>query len=367
MTKVFIHGPSISPFGKYAGSSLQLSVNTVAEAVENFGKEKIEFLIFTSFCPEIYTKEFHIPAKICEKLGLKDCFAIRTETASSSGASAFQLGVQLIQSGRFKHGLVIATEIMSQLNREENNLLLGSVLSDSQRALGMSMAQGGAMITRRYLDTYGYKDSDLYYLSKKLHDNGLQNPIAQIKKNLSLDEYKNQTMISSPLGLYDISPLSDGSAGVILSVDTSPISVRGLGHGTGSFEASGEPSFSASVTAFKRAFAEAEIKPKDISVAELHDAFTTFELIGAEDAGLFERGFALQKVISGVTHPEGDLPINVSGGLKSRGHPVGASGLAQIVELCRFFQIKQNSEFGLAHSIGGLATNNFATILQRQS
>lgn len=366
MTKVFIHGPSLSPFGKFSGTSLQLSSNTARESVMSFGQEKIEFLVFASFCPEVYTKEFHLPAKIAENLGLKDVFVVRSETASSAGASAFQLGVSLIQSGRFKHGLVIATEIMSQLNREENNLLLGSVLSDAQRALGMSMAQGGAMFTRRYLDMYGYADSDLFFLSKKLHDNGLKNPIAQIKKELSLDDYTKQIKISSPLGLYDISPLSDGSASLILSTEKSEISVRGMGHGTGSFSASGDPSFPASVTAFARAYREAKLQASDIHFAELHDAFTPFELIGAEDANLFPRGEALRRVIRGVTHPEGDLPINVSGGLKSRGHPVGASGLAQIVEICRFFPKRKNQVFALAHSIGGLATSNFVSILERE-
>jgi len=244
--------------------------------------------------------------------------------------------------------------------------LLGSVLSEHQRSLGMSMAQGGAMFTRRYLDMYGYKEIDLYSLSKKLHDNGLKNPVAQIKKNLSFDDYSKQTKISSPLGLFDISPLSDGSASVILSINKSNVSVKGMGHGTGKFLPSGDPSFLASTIAFERAFTEAKLSSKEIHFAELHDAFTPFELIGAEDAGLFPRGEALRRVISGVTHPEGDLPINVSGGLKSRGHPVGASGLAQIVEICRFFPKKDRQTFALAHSIGGLATNNFATILERE-
>ncbi|GBF49178.1 acetyl-CoA acetyltransferase [Leptospira ryugenii] len=367
MTKVYIHSPSLSQFGKWNGNSLSLSTETAKLSLQSFDAQKIEFLIFASFAPEQYTKEFHLPTKILQNLGLQNAFCIRSETASSAGASAFQLGVNLILSGRYKHGMVLATEVMSQFNREENNLLLGSVLSRRQQQLRMSMAQGGAMITRRYLSMYGYQSSDLYFLSKKLHDNGLKNPIAQIKKNLSEKEYENQTMISSPLGLYDISPLSDGSAALVLSTDPSQISVKGMGHGTGKFLSSAEPSFSASVIAFQRAFAEAKIQAREINFAELHDAFTTFELIGAEDAGLIPRGKALQWVKEGLSHPEGQLPINASGGLKSRGHPIGASGLAQIVEICRFFPSRKEQRFALAHSIGGLATNNFATILERNS
>ncbi|TGN18646.1 thiolase family protein [Leptospira idonii] len=366
MAKVFIHGPSLSHFGKFTGNHLELSYQTTKQSVNEFQSHKIEFLIYAGFSPDVYTKDYHLPAKLASSLGLKNPYSIRVETASSSGASALQLGVNLILSGRFKHGLVVATEIMSQLNREENNLLLGSVLSDQQRRLGMSMAQGGAMFTRRYLELYGYKAKDLFAISKKLHDNGLKNPKAQIKKNLTWEDYEKQPMITSPLGLYDISPLSDGCASVILSAEKSKVSVKGMGHGTAAFLPSGDPSFSSSVTAFGKAYEEAGVGPKDVDFAELHDAFTPFEIIGAEDAGLFGRGEALAKVVSGLTHPEGQLPINASGGLKSRGHPVGASGLAQIVEICRFFDLWQEKRIALSHSIGGLATNNFATILERE-
>jgi acetyl-CoA C-acetyltransferase len=287
------------------------------------------------------------------------------ETASSSGAAAFQLGVNLILSGRFDHGLVVATELMSKLDREKSNLLLGSVLSPEQIRLGMSMAQGGAMITKRYLDLYDYEPKDLYFLSKKLHDNGLKNPIAQIKKNLTEEIYFAQPKIASPLGLYDISPLSDGSAALVLSKDPSNIAVKGMGHGTSPFLPELSPCFPANLAAFEQAYKEAGVGPKDIDFAELHDAFTPFELVGAEDAGFFNRGEALFQVKAGLTHPTGKLPINISGGLKSRGHPVGASGLAQIVEICRIFSSLTEKRLAISQSIGGLATNNFVSILEK--
>lgn len=201
--------------------------------------------------------------------------------------------------------------------------------------------------------------------TKKLHDNGLKNPKAHIKKNLTLEEYQNQTKIASPLGLYDISPLSDGSAALILSKNPSSISVKGMGSGTAPFLSSADPSFLANRIAFEKAYAEAGVEPSDIDFAELHDAFTPFELVGAEDAGFFNRGEALFQVKAGLTHPKGKIPINSSGGLKSRGHPVGASGLAQIVELCRFFEEWPEKRLAIAQSIGGLATNNFVSILER--
>ncbi|MBE7411238.1 MAG: thiolase family protein [Leptospiraceae bacterium] len=367
MSHVYLHSPVLSQFGKTNKSYLELSVDVAKKSIQNFDKERIEFLIFSAFAPERYTQEFNLPAKIGDALGLESIFCIRSETASSSGASAIHLAKILLDSGKFKTGLVIGTEVMSRLNREENNILLGSVLSQKQISLSMSMAQGAALITNRYLNDFGYSKNDLFPISKKLHDNGLKNPISHIKKNLSFDEYIQSPVFSSPLCLYDISPLSDGSCSIVVSSEVkSEFSIIGTGHGTGSFQSVDFGySFTASKDAFRKAYNEGNISPSEVDVAELHDAFTTFELIGAEDAGIFPKGEALKNVIGGVTHPNGKIPINPSGGLKTRGHPVGASGLAQIAEIIEFMKNAPNAEIGLTHSIGGLATNNFATLIKK--
>ncbi|TGK13040.1 thiolase family protein [Leptospira fletcheri] len=373
MNRAYILDAILSRFGKSDSDYRSLSHETANHLLRNHPEFRPEFLVFAAMAPEKYTGEIFLPAKIQESLGLPSLFVVRTETASSSGASALHLARYLILSGKFRRGLVIATEIMSRLPREENNLLLGSVLSESQRRLAMSMAQGGAMTTTRYMHDYGYTRKDLYSLSKKLHDNGLENPISHIKKELNEEEYFSSPMFSSPLCLYDISPLSDGCCALLLESDPSRIPgdnakifLAGTGHGTG--HVSGIPggtSFPASVEAFRQAYSEADLAPSDIRVAELHDAFTPFELIGAEDAGLFPRGKALKYVVEGVTDKRGRLPINPSGGLKTRGHPVGVSGLAQIAELF-FLMNRETYGTGLALSIGGLGINNFATILRSE-
>ena len=367
MKDIYIHSTHISKFGKHDSSVLQLSKDTAQVSLSSFDSKSIDLLVFTSFTPERYTNEFHLAAKLADSLNLNSVFAIRTETASSSGASALHTAYSMLASGLFKNALVVGTEIMSKLGREESNLVLGSVLSDRMRNFSMSMAQGSALITRRYLKDYNYKKEDLFYIAKKLHDNGFENPNAHIKKKITESDYKQAPLFSDPLGLYDISPLSDGCASLILSSEIkSNFSIRGIGHGLGGFKTVNlETSFPSSLAAYKKAYDMAKLKPSDIQIAELHDAFTTFEIIGAEDAGLFAKGHALNAVKDGVSSITGDLPINASGGLKSRGHPIGASGLAQIVELIRFMKI-QNKSIGLAHSIGGLATNNFATILEQK-
>ncbi|MBK8393815.1 MAG: thiolase family protein [Leptospiraceae bacterium] len=366
MIPIYIHSPALSKFGKQEKSVLQLSKETASSSISTFEKERIDLLVFTSFTPERYTNEFHLAAKLADALNLNSVFAVRTETASSSGASALHVAYSMLSSGLYKNALIVGTEIMSKLEREESNLVLGSVLSDRMRNFSMSMAQGAAMITNRYLNDYGYKRDDLFFIAKKLHDNGFQNPNAHIKKQITESDYFKAPIFSDPLGLYDISPLSDGSSSLILSSEIkSNILIRGIGHGLGDFKTVNlGTSFTASKIAFKRAYDMAKINPKDIQIAELHDAFTTFELIGAEDAGLFPKGHALNAVKDGVSAITGDLPINASGGLKSRGHPIGASGLAQIAEIIRFMSDGKKN-IGLIHSIGGLATNNFATILEQ--
>ena len=366
MKPVYIHSPALSKFGKHEKSVLELSRETALNSLTTFEKERIDLLVFTAFAPERYTNEFHLASKLADALNLKSVFAVRVETASSSGASALHTAYSMLASGMYKNALIIGAEIMSKLGREESNLVLGSVLSDRMRNFVMSMAQGAAMITNLYLKNYGYKREDLYYIAKKLHDNGFQNPNAHIRKQITEEEYFKAPLFATPLGLYDISPLSDGAATLVLSTETkSDVQIRGLGHGLGEFKTVNlGTSFTASTIAFNKAYQTAGVKPRDIQIAELHDAFTTFEIIGAEDAGLFPKGHALNAVKEGVSAITGDLPINPSGGLKSRGHPIGASGLAQIVELIRFLRDK-NKSLGLAHSIGGLATNNFATILER--
>ena len=180
-------------------------------------------------------------------------------------------------------------------------------------------------------------------------------------------------MVSDPLRLYDCAPISDGACACVLTSKKKDIRVSGLGHATDTLSLQHRDSltgFSATQNAAKMAYSMAKIHSKDVDVAEVHDAFTSFEIIDTEDLGFFKKGYGGQALKDGITALEGDLPINPSGGLKARGHPVGASGLAQIVEI--YWQLKglaekrqvDSAKIGLAQSIGGLANNNLITILE---
>ena len=364
MTSVYIHTYSLSKFGKSSKSVRELSRITAKECLKKF-EGKIDLLVISSFAPETFTGEYHLSAKIASDLGLKDTFSIRVETASSTGASGFHVASKILQGGKYKNALIIGTEVMTKLNREASNLLLGSVLSETERSFSMSMMQGAALICNRYLSDFKYKKEDLFCIAEKLHQNGLSNPIAHIRKSITKEDYFSAPLFSSPLGLYDISPISDGCCAMILSTEKkSNFLLKGLGCGISNFTPPATTSFSASKFAFNMAYRDANLTSSDVRLAELHDAFTIFEAIGAEDGGLFPEGKALGYIKDGYTHPKSHLPINASGGLKTRGHPIGASGLSQIAELCNQLQI-HNLNIGLTHSIGGLGTNNFVTLVEQ--
>jgi hypothetical protein len=206
----------------------------------------------------------------------------------------------------------------------------------------------------------------------KNHLNGSRNSLAQFQKAITREVYLASKFIATPLRLYDCAPITDGAAALVLTSEKTDVRLSGIGQGTGPLslrERDIFTSFPATRIAAARAYQMAETSPQGIDFAEVHDAFTPFEIITTEDLGFFPPGKGGEAAVDGKTALDGPLPINPSGGLKARGHPVGASGLAQVVEVTKRLrgQTRGKREFkrGLAQSTGGLGTNNFVTILER--
>jgi acetyl-CoA C-acetyltransferase len=196
--------------------------------------------------------------------------------------------------------------------------------------------------------------------------------MAQFQKPIGRETYLASKYVATPLRLYDCSPITDGAAAVVLTSEKTDVRLAGVGQGTGPLSLRGREiftSFPATRMAAARAYQMAETSPQGIEFAEVHDAFTPFEIITTEDLGFFAPGKGGDAVLEGVTAIDGRLPVNPSGGLKARGHPVGASGLAQIVEAVKRLRGESGSKRqfnrGLTQSTGGLASNNFVTILER--
>jgi acetyl-CoA C-acetyltransferase len=229
-----------------------------------------------------------------------------------------------------------------------------------------------ALMARAYMEKFGATRHQLSAVPVKNHENGLNNPNAQYQMKISINDVNNSVMVADPLRILDCSPITDGAAAVILTGEKTDVRLSGVGQATGPIslqERESFTSFTATKIAAARAYAMAQLGPQDIDFAEVHDAFTPFEIISTEDLGFFPPGKGGEAAMDGKTGIDGALPINPSGGLKARGHPVGASGLAQVVEVTKGLRgqlpLKSAPKRGLTQSTGGLGANNIVTILER--
>src|SRR4030067_3659681 len=228
-----------------------------------------------------------------------------------------------------------------------------------------------AMIAQRYAQEFNLSHQKLVdilaQVAVKNHSNGSLNPYAQFRKIITKEDYLKSQMVSYPLRLYCWGPTPCGASAVVLTTGATRVKVSGIGHATDPSAVrhrASLTSFNSTKEAALKAYTMAQLNPSDIQFAEVHDAFTPFEIIGTEDLGFFPPGEGWKALEEGITHLRGKLPINPSGGLKSRGHPVGASGLAQLVEIV--YQLRgeagverqlEGAGIGLAQRHGGLGDN----------
>lgn len=372
MASVYIAGAGMTRFGKREEPLEDLMLEASDRAKEDSGINNFDALFVGSMNPEEFTGCGNIAAVISDSLGMQ-IPSFRIETASSTGASVFHAAYHALASGQYKNVLVVAGEKMTHLPTEKTTKILAEVISPLERRYGATMPGLAALVTRRYMHDFELDLETLGLVAVKNHHNGSLNPYAHFQKEVSLEKVMESKIIADPLRLYDCAPISDGACAMVLTSKEKEVRVSGLGHATDTLSLQHRDSltsFHSTKMAAKNAYSMTKISPKDIDLAEVHDAFTSFEIIDTEDLGFFKEGEGGKAVKDGPTGLNGGLPINTSGGHKARGHPVGASGLAQIIEI--YWQLTGNAErrqidgarIGLAQSIGGLANNNLVTILE---
>ena len=250
--------------------------------------------------------------------------------------------------------------------------LIGRSLDPYERSYGTTMPAFAALVTRALMARHGVTEREIAHVAVKNHANGARNPLAQFREPITIDMVLESRMVADPLRLFHCCPISDGAAAVVLTSERASVRVAGIGQGTDSLalrHRAALTSFRATQSAAAAAFAMAGFGPDRVDVAEIHDAFAPFELISLEDTGLFPQGKAGPATLDGQTALDGRLPINPSGGLKARGHPLAATGLTQIVEcvwqLTGSVPRRQvQCTVALAQSIGGPGTNNWVTLLE---
>src|SRR3989454_5343142 len=376
MQAVYIAGVGMTKFGKDPRPLAEIFCQVSQQALSESKTQEVDAIYIGVMNPEEFTGDSNIASQIVDALGLTGVPALRVETASSAGAAALFAGFQAIASGYYRRVLVLGGEKMTHLNTSATTRILAEVIDKQERQCGATMPALAAMITEKYRQKFRFSQSRLENIlcsvALKNHRNGSRNPLAQFQKAITREAYFASKFVATPLRLYDCSPITDGAAALVLTSEKTDVRLSGIGQGTGPLslrERDTFTSFPATRIAAARAYQMAETSPQGIDFAEVHDAFTTFEIITTEDLGFFPPGKGGDAVIEGKTAFDGPLPINPSGGLKARGHPVGASGLAQIVEVVKRLRgqspSKRQFKRGLTQSTGGLATNNFVTILER--
>lgn len=379
MAEVYVGGAGMTAFGRRSESLPELMAEAAGVAMERSRQARFDALYVGVMNPEEFSGESNFATVITDELGLWGIPAFRIETASSTGAAVLHAAFYAIASGHLRSALVVAGEKMTHLSTSRTTKILAEVIERYERNCGASMPALAAMLSQRYMSRYKlslpHMQRILSAVAIKNHINGSLNPYAHFRNEITYEQYAQSRMISTPLRLFDCAPISDGAAAIVLTSDPTDIKITGVGQGTDTLGVRFRDSFTAfrsTQVAAKKAYDMAGLNPRDINFAEIHDAFTLFEVIGSEDLGFFPPGKGGRAAEKGTTGLHGELPINPSGGLKARGHPVGASGLSQIVEIV--WQLRRHVEparqvpranIGLAQSTGGLANNNFVTILER--
>ena len=375
MTGVAVTSQGLTVFGTHRGSLVDLLAGAGEEALEGVGRKPVDLLVVGTMAAGSFAGVENVVSRVADRLGLDTAAGVRVEAASASGAAAFHAGVTAVRSGSARRALVVAGETMTARSTTETSTILARSLAPGEQAVGATMVGLAALIAQRYLSVHDLRADALDAVSEQARACAAHNPNAQFRTAVSAAEVSASRPVALPLRLLHCSARSDGAAAVVVEAGEAPVQVRSLGQGLDAqtlADRADLTSFRATRTAVLRAFETARLTRKDIEFAELHDAFAPFALIDLEDIGMCGPGEGAAWFSKGWTRPDGRFPVNPSGGLLGRGHPVGASGLAQIVEVTRQLNgdagamaIAKRPRMGLAQSIGGIGTHNFVTVLER--
>lgn len=376
---ISIVGAATTKFGElWAVSPRIMMRNAVDEALEGSGVERsgIGAVFVANMLSGMLGGQEHLGSFVAEELGVRAA-TMKVEGACASGGLAVHAGVLAIASGLYDTVLVVGVEKMTDHKPEEIARALMGAGSDTEREAGATFPGLYALLAQAHMALYGTTREQLAAVAVKNHYHASLNGHAQFPFPISMEKVLKSPLIAEPLTLLDCSPVSDGAAAVILR--------KGSGQGSGvSIVASAVANdtlglaqreslteLQATKTAAKKAFAMAGLGPKDIDVAEVHDCFTIAEILAMEDIGFFAKGAAGPEIQKGKTTLGGAGPIvNTSGGLKACGHPVGATGVKQVVEI--YQQLKgragkkqvPNARVGLTHNVGGSGATAVVHILK---
>lgn len=372
---IFLTGFGQTKFGEWWNKSLRdLMEEAVASALEDAQclPTDIDAIIVANMLAEATNNQAHCGALASSLLPHKPP-ALRVEAACASGSVAIHTACALLESSRAETVLVVGAEKMTDVPGEAiATALMGAADSELDQPSGLTFPGIFGLIAQRYMHEYGLTREELNFVSAAHHRNATENPHAHFRNPIEPTDVPLSPLVADPLHMLDCSPISDGAAAIILSIH--PVTTKRcaalrlaasqIAHDALSLaQRPTITSFAATKTAALRAYSEAGITKNNISCLEHHDCFSIAAVINMEDLGFAERGKGIEWY---TKTPRSPLTANRSGGLKACGHPVGATGVKQIVEMAR--QLKTNhKKWGLAHNFGGACATCCITILENTS
>lgn len=380
--EVGIIGYGHTKFGSLGNvSSRELITSAGREAIEMAGSNP-DAVYTGMLCPDIFEGQSHIAPGVTDALQLKNIPSTRVEAACASGGLAVIQSIIAVGSGYRKCVLAVGAEKMTSLSTPEVTATLAQCADKVYEAnLGITFPGAFAIMARKHMRDFGTTREMMAEVSVKNHKNAVENEYAQFRKEISVDKVLNSIMIADPLTLYDCSPITDGAAAIIVvpweeakKIDGPKIRVRGFAQASDTValhDRSDFTSFATTKIASRDAYHMAGITHKEIDFVEIHDCFSIAEIMAIEDMGFFSKGMGGQATIDGDTARDGTIPVNNSGGLKARGHPIGATGVSQVVEI--FKQLNdmadhrqlRDAQIGMCQNLGGNGSSIAISIFGR--
>jgi acetyl-CoA C-acetyltransferase len=385
MRKVAILGIGQTKIDEHWDLSLrEIGGNAAFAAMQDAGMDKVDALYIGNMLSPMVSGQNQLGTFFSDWIGLWGQEAVKVEAACASGAAALRSALMAVASGDVESALVVGVEKMTdKAGHDVTSALATAADSDYEVEQGVSFVGLNALVMRRYMHEFGWKHEDFAPFSINAHANAMHNPFARLHQKITVEQFERSGMVATPINLLDASPIGDGAAAAIIvpaekvaSVKGRPrVVVAGSASATDSIAVHSrkDPMFlSAAYESSKRAYEMAGVTKDEIDVFELHDAFSIMSALSLEACGFAERGKGVRLGLDGEISPKGCVPVCTRGGLKARGHPVGATGMYQVVEVvqqlrgeCGETQV-DGAMIGMAQNIGGSGATIITHILKAE-
>jgi acetyl-CoA C-acetyltransferase len=379
MHQVAILGVGQVPVREHWARSLrELAVDAARAAMEDAGVAQIDALYVSNMTSDRLNQQRHLGVLVADFLGQWGVEAVKLEAACGSAGSAMRQGILAVASGEMEAVLVVGVEKMTEMPSEQTTAALTTAAdADYEIEQGVTFVGLNALVMRRYMHEYGYERRDFAPFALNAHANGAKNPNALFQQPITQKTFDEGRTVADPISLFDASPIGDGAAALLLvPAAKAPQAVRVTGSAVATDTLAVHDRedllwLKAAEQSVRQAYAQAGIGPEDVDLFELHDAFSIMAALSLEACGFAERGQGVRLAQAGEILPNGRIPIATMGGLKARGHPVGATGLYQLAEAT--LQLRgaagaaqiEGARIALAQNIGGSGATIATHVLQR--